>query len=140
MASVTISGSCDKGSPPTLYGRITSRDGSGTVATTGEGKSLKKSDISSLSYTLKSVSIVPETFIKQDAPLVVSDVIFDTLQKSTDDSGYKGDGKGFNFRYTIPPELLQQGGRVYRFQLKITTTGGTVGYGRWIITTVAVDP
>ena len=137
--SITVSGQCDQYGQCTLYGRLTAKDATGVVANPGEAPSLKQVDLTNLWFMLLSLTDTPDRIIVTPTLLPITKVIFDTLQTSTNDGGYKGDAAGFNFRYTIVPHILNAGGRSYRATVRAVTTGGGVGNGIWNITTRPID-
>jgi hypothetical protein len=137
--SITVSGACDQYGQCTLYGRFTAKDATGVVANPGEGPCVKQTDLTALWFSLISLTDTPDRIIVTPTQLPISKVIFDTLQTSANDGGYKGDAAGFNFRYTIIPNVLNAGGRSYRASVRVVTTGGGVGNGIWNITTRPVD-
>jgi hypothetical protein len=138
MASKTfvVSGSCDQGGSCTLYGRITSRDGTGVAGNPGEGYALKKADVATMVLRIASTNDVPNTLAPVPAPVITpAATMFDTLQTSTNDAAYGGDRTGFNFRWEVPLGIMIYGGRTYLFQVVVTTVGGKVGYCNWSVTT-----
>jgi hypothetical protein len=137
--SLVVSGTCDQYGQCTLYGRLTAKDGTGTVANPGEGKCLKQADLHALWFMILSLTDTPDKMIFTPTSLPIANVIFDALQTSSNDAGYRGDSAGFNFRYTIVPKILNAGGRSYRATVRTVTTGGGVGYAIWNITTRPVD-
>jgi hypothetical protein len=76
---------------------------------------------------------IQDTIVRTPAPLSITGTIFNTVQTATQDPGYTGDGKGFNFRFTIPPGYLISGGSTYKLQIKGVTYGGSVGFCNWEI-------
>jgi hypothetical protein len=135
MAGRTVSGACDQGGACTVYGRLAALDAHGKNVNPGEGNCLLQGDVASLSWTISNTTDIPKT-IEATGTLNPTTVIFNTLQTSANDPGYKGDLKGFNFKFTLPTGVLIKGARTYLFQLKIVTMGNSTGYARWMITTI----
>jgi hypothetical protein len=140
VAVVVVSGDCDQNGSCTVYGRLTSSDGTGTNAVTGEGNCLKIADIKSLVYDIYSQTGPPASIVQGPRNLVITEVWFDVLQTSANDPAYAGDGNGFNFRFTIPRNVLTGADRQYLFLLTVTSNGGVVGYGRWEIFASSTQP
>jgi hypothetical protein len=110
----------------TLLGRVTARDGTGT-SVTGEGKCLKQADLSSITAKVFDLHDGTTTYT---ATLTISSVVFDSLQVDAI-WNLAADSNGYNFLADLPTTAFPTGGRTYRAEAKFTTTGGTVGWGRW---------
>lgn len=109
----------------TLLGRVTSRDGTGAVQSSGR-KLLKQADLSSVTWKVFDLSsAAPDTAIVS-ATLTIASVIFDTLQTDWD-----VDTTGYTFKYDVASTVFTEGGHEYQAEVKFTTTGGTVAWGRW---------
>jgi hypothetical protein len=107
----------------TLYARLTARDGTGTLQSDGT-RLLKQADLSALSVKVFDVSgEAAETY---SATLTISSVVFDTLQTS-----WGEDSTGYNFLAEIPTTAFPSGGKNYQAEVKITTTGGGVGWVKY---------
>ena len=120
--SNVIEASWNEDASATVYGRITARDGTGTVMA-GEGKCLKQADLASITY-----KVFDEAGLEIAADTVtISTSIFNTLQTTLDDPAWMFT-KGFNFRHDLPPTSFPTGDQTYIVEYKFTTTGGTVGF------------
>jgi hypothetical protein len=107
----------------TLYARITARDGTGTLQSDGT-RLLKQADLSALSVKVFDTS--SEAVETYTATLTISSVVFDTLQTDWDE-----DSTGYNFRAELPTTAFPTGGRNYQAEVKITTSGGGVGWVKY---------
>ena len=58
-----------------------------------------------------------------NAALTVSTVVFDTLQT---DGRWTADGTGYNFRYDVADTVCTVAGALYRFEVVVETSGGTL--------------
>jgi hypothetical protein len=110
----------------TLYARLAARDGTGALQSSGL-RLLKQADFGSpgeLSISVFDLSgDSPTAAIVGPTVLTVSSVVFDTLQ-----TDWEADATGYNWRYDLGPTAFPVGGRIYRVELKITTSGGSVGW------------
>jgi hypothetical protein len=112
----------------TVYGLICARDGSGT-SIRGKGKALQRTDITSITFKAYDVEI-PEVVINSGT-LDKNLTIFDTLQTSDDDSVWQYE-QGFNFRHDLAPANFPTGGRKVQIEYTFTTSGGAVGYAKYV--------
>ena len=127
-AKTTFYGTWNEDGTATIQGRVIARDGTGaTVA--GEGKLVKMADLSSITIKVFNISADPPTET-YTATLTISAVIFDSLQ--TDATWVPTvDSTGFNFSADIPASAFPTGDQKYRAEVKYTTTGSSIGWGRW---------
>ena len=63
-----------------------------------------------------------------DATLTVATVVFDTLQT---DGRWVKDSTGYNFRYDVADTICTVAGALYRFEVVVETTGGTLPPMAW---------
>ena len=75
-------------------------------------------------------SATPSTAV-DEADLTVATVVFDTLQT---DGRWTKDATGYNFRDTIAAADLSTGGSQFRVEYKFTTTGGSVFFAVFELT------
>lgn len=116
----------------TILGRAVARDGTGSASPVAtEGNLIKRADLSSATVAVYDLSsATPETAV-YSATLTISTVIYETLQTSGI-WGLVADGEGGNFLCDLPPAAFPTGGHTYQVEVKLTTTGGSVGWGRWV--------
>lgn len=126
-AKTTFYGVFNEDGTATIQGRAVARDGTGaTIA--GEGKLLQQADISTI--TIKVFKLVDPPVETFSATLTVSAVIFNTLQ--VDATWVPGiDSIGYTFSTDIPASAFPDGDVKYRAEVRGTTTGGSVFWGRW---------
>lgn len=104
----------------TVLARITARDGTGATQASGR-KLIKQADVSAIAVKVFDVS--NDNAVTLTATPAASAVIFDTLQTDWD-----ADSTGYNFKYNIATTAFPTGGNTYKFEVSITTTGGTVAW------------
>jgi hypothetical protein len=127
-AKTTIYGTWNEDGTATIQGRVIARDGTGAPVA-GEGRAVKQADLSTVTIKVFNISADPPTE-SYTATLTIASVIFDSLQ--TDATWVPGvDSTGFNFSVDIPASAFPTGDQKYRAEVKYTTTGGSVGWGRW---------
>lgn len=85
------------------------------------GVNITQASISSITYKVFDLDDTSEP--TATGSLTVSSVVFDTLQT---DARWTKDSIGYNFRWDTPAALLEDGNKVYRFEIKFTTTAGEV--------------
>lgn len=107
----------------TIYGRLMARDGTGS-SVIGEGKYVKQSDLSSITYKVFDVEAGTEI---ATGTVTISTSVFDTPQTSTEDPVWQA-SRGFNFRHDLAHTCFPTGGKVYRVEYLFITTGGTRGF------------
>jgi hypothetical protein len=114
----------------TALGRITARDGSGAATgLDGEGNFLQVADVSTITCNVYDLdSDTPDTAIITPTVTVATSVL-DTV--ATTNVLWTKDSIGYNFIHDLPITAFPTGGNMYLVEYKITTAGGTVGFGRY---------
>lgn len=109
-----------------LLGRITAADGTGAATGgAGEGNWIKQADISAITCKVfdRSVSGSTPTTVS-----ITTAAILDTPVTSS--VLWTQDAVGYNFEFTLPATAFPSA-HSYQVEVKITTTGGAVAYGKW---------
>jgi hypothetical protein len=80
----------------------------------------------------------PTTDVVASTPLTVANVVFDTLQTTTDDPRWTVDSSakpgedgynGYNFLYQLPPTAVPDGKKTYIVQFQFTDSASVVSFG-----------
>lgn len=109
-----VTGYCVEDSGCYLMARVTGN--SGSVIT--------QASISTISYGVWDMSTSPPTVVvAAGTSLVVSAVVFDTLQT---DARWTRDSTGYCFAVAMPAASFPDGGRTYRVEVKMTPASGAV--------------
>lgn len=124
----TVSTVWNEDGSATVYGRLMSRDATGT-AISGQGKCLKQADITSITFATYDDEETG-TVVINSGTVTITSSIFDTLQLTADDPAWTFT-RGFNFRHDLGPENFPIGDHVYVVEYKITTNSGMVGWARF---------
>lgn len=81
---------------------------------------ITQATISSIALSIFNMTDDPTTASDTATP-VVADTVFDTYQT---DARWTEDDTGYNFRYTATAAQLALGGKLYRYEFKLTPSSG----------------
>lgn len=121
MSTVIIEGESFENNGASLMRCITGPDGA----------NITQSSISSITYKVFDLDDTSEP--TTTGSLTVSTVVFNTLQI---DARWAKDATGYNFRWDVPASVLEDGNKVYRFEIKFTPTVGEVFHALFDVSTV----
>lgn len=97
-------------SGPILMARITGNDGA---------------NITQASLTDVKLTVMDgDTEQTAQATLVKADVVFDTLQKTSDDARWTADNTGYNFKHEVVATDLPNGEKTYTFEFMFNPASG----------------
>ena len=138
MNAVDFTGIVREDGSATILGRLVARDGTGAATgVNGEGNFLKVADISTITCAIFDLdSSTPETSISAPDVTVATDVLDTPV---TTNVLWTKDTTGYNFLHDLASTSFPIGGRNYVVEYKITTTGGTVGWGRGVLEALKVN-
>ena len=124
MSCHVIHGTFMEDGSAVLMARLVGIDTSGSTIT-GEGRLATQMDIAEARLFVYALGLTPTQTLTSN--LAISTVVFDSLQTL----GWPVDSTGYNFRTIIAPEAFPSGCIEYRAEVRFTTTGGAVSWGRW---------
>ncbi len=115
-------------SDATVLGRITARNGTGTVTgVRGEGNWLKQADVESITWKMFDLnSDTPDTEISSGT-LTVSDVVLDTPVSAN--TIWTKDSVGYNFIHDVAAANFLTGNHNYSLEYTVTLVGGAKFHG-----------
>ena len=112
-----------------IIGRVTAFDGTGAASPLEEeGNLVKQADLTSIQVKIYNTQSETPTTAEQTANPTVASVIFDTLQTTGIWKLIRGGG---NFKYDVAASWVPAGRTAYRIEVKFTTTGSKVYWGKW---------
>lgn len=87
-----------------------------------DGAELEQADLSSITLYVRDHAAQATPIADSPYTLTIADVVFDTLQTSTDNALWTVDTTGYNFKYDLLPAQLPDGDKMYRFEFVFVTT------------------
>lgn len=136
-ATDTMHATINEDGTVTILGRLTARDGSGAASPTAtEGNLLQQADLSAIQVKVFDLgSATPDTAtttLASGTDFNISDVVYDTIQTSGIWGLINGGG---NYLHDLSATYFSASSRQYLVEVKFTTTGSTVAFGRWQLST-----
>ena len=95
---------------------------------TVDGSNAEQADCSSIAVKAWKTTDYENAVLS--AALTVSSVVFDTLQT---DGRWTTDNTGYNFRYDVADTVCTVAGALYRFEVVVETSGGTLPPMVWLL-------
>lgn len=109
----------------TALARLVARDATGAATgISGEGKWIKQADLSAITCAIYDLNSATPDTATSTPTVTISSAVIDT--PVTDGVIWDEDLTGYNFLYDFPANSFPIGGRLYRVEFKVTTTGNAV--------------
>ena len=113
-----------------ITGKATAKAGATLIARVvgNDALPVTRISLSAINYAVQNVTTA---VLIGTGALTISTVIFDALQT---DKNWTKDAVGYNFKWTVPASLLQNGGDKYQVDVKFTPVTGEVFIQSWQFT------